>query len=32
MEQIYGWMRQLPVIGFNSGKNDLNAIKHFLIP
>ena len=25
-------MRQLPVIGFNSGKYDLNAIKQFLIP
>ena len=28
----YGWMHQLPVIGFNSGKYDLNAIKQFLIP
>ena len=25
-------MHQLPVIGFNSGKYDLNAIKQFLIP
>ena len=25
-------MRQLPVIGFNSGKYDLNAVKQFLIP
>ena len=25
-------MRQLPVIGFNSGSYDLNAIKQFLIP
>ena len=25
-------MRQLPVIGFNSGNYDLNAIKQFLIP
>ena len=32
MGQMYGWMRQLPVIGFNSGKYDLNAIKQFLIP
>ena len=32
MGQLYGWMRQLPVIGFNSGKYDLNAIKQFLIP
>ena len=30
--QLYGWMPQLPVIGFNSGKYDLNAIKQFLIP
>ena len=32
MGQLYGWMRQLPVIGFNSGNYDLNAIKQFLIP
>ena len=32
MGQFYGWMHQLPVIGFNSGKYDLNAIKQFLIP
>ena len=32
MGQHYGWMHQLPVIGFNSGKYDLNAIKQFLIP
>ena len=32
MGQLYGWMHQLPVIGFNSGKNDLNAIKQFPIP
>ena len=30
MGQLYGWMRQLPVIGFNSGKYDLNAIKQFM--
>ena len=30
--QLYGWMHQLPVIGFNSGKYDLNAIKQLLIP
>ena len=29
---LYGWMHQLPVIGFNSGKYDLNAITQFLIP
>ena len=32
MGQLYGWMHQLPVIGFNSGKYDLNAIKQFFIP
>ena len=32
MGQLYGWMYQLPVIGFNSGTYDLNAIKQFLIP
>ena len=32
MGQLYGWMHQLPVIGFNSGKYYLNAIKQFLIP
>ena len=32
MGQLYGWMHKLPVIGFNSGKYDLNAIKQFLIP
>ena len=32
MGQLYGWMHQLPVIGFNSDKYDLNAIKQFLIP
>ena len=31
MGQLYGWMHQLPFIGFNSGKYDLNAIKQFLI-
>ena len=32
MGQLYGWMHQLPVIGFNSGKYDLNAIIQFIIP
>ena len=32
MGQLYGWLHQLPVIGFNSGKYDLNAIKKFLTP
>ena len=31
MEQLHGWLRQLPVIGFNSYKYDLNVIKQFLI-
>ena len=31
MGQLYGWMHQLPVIGFNSGKYDLNAIKQLLV-
>ena len=32
MGQLYGWLRQLPIIDFNSGKYDLNVIKQFLIP
>ena len=32
MQQLYSWLRQLPVIGFNSGRYDLNVIKQFLIP
>ena len=32
MGQLYGWMRQLPVVGFNSGSYDLNVIKQFLVP
>ena len=31
MGQLYGWMHQFPVIVFNSGKYDLNAIKQFLV-
>ena len=30
--QLLGWLHQLPVIGFNSGKYDLNVIKQFFIP
>ena len=30
--QLYGWMRQLPVVGFNSGQYDLNVVKQFLVP
>ena len=32
MGQLYGWMHQLLVIGFNSDSYDLNAMKQFLIP
>ena len=30
--QLLGWLHQLPVIGFNSGKYDLNVIKQFFVP
>ena len=30
--QLLGWVHQLPVIGFNSGKYDLNVVKQFFIP
>ena len=30
--QLLGWVHQLPVIGFNSGKYDLNVIKQFFVP
>ena len=32
MKQLYGWMHQLPVVGFNSGQYDLNIVKQFLVP
>ena len=31
-DQLFSWLQQLPVIGFNSGKYDLNMIKRFFIP
>ena len=31
-EQLHGWLHQLPVIGFNSGKYDLNMIKRSFVP
>ena len=31
-KQLQTWLRQLPVIGFNSGHYDLNVIKKFYIP
>ena len=30
--QLLGWLRQLPVIGFNSGRYDLNVVKKFFMP
>ena len=30
--QLLGWLHHLPVIGFNSGKYDLNVIKQFFVP
>ena len=30
--QLQAWLHQLPVIGFNSSKCDLNAIKRFFVP
>ena len=30
--QLLGWSHQLPVIGFNSGKYNLNVIKQFFVP
>ena len=32
MGQLFGWLQQLHVIGFNSGKYDINVIKRFFIP
>ena len=31
-KQLQAWLQQLPVIGFNSGRYDLNAIKRFFVP
>ena len=30
--QLQVWLHQLPVVGFNSGRYDLNAIKRFFVP
>ena len=30
--QLHGWLHQLPVIGFNSGKYNLNMIKRSFVP
>ena len=32
IQQLYSWLRQLSVIGFNSGRYDLNFIKKLFIP
>ena len=32
MKQLHDWLHKLLVIGFNSGKYDLNAVKQFLVP
>ena len=32
MGQLFGWLQQLPVIAFNSGKYDINVIKRFFVP
>ena len=31
-KQLQTWLRQLTVIGFNSGKYDLNVVKKFFVP
>ena len=31
LDQLFSWLQQLPVIGFNSGKYDLNMIKRFFV-
>ena len=32
LDQLFSWLQQLPVIGFNSGKYDLNMIKRSFVP
>ena len=31
-EKLHAYLNELPVLGFNSGKYDLNAVKEFLFP
>ena len=31
-KQLQAWLHHLPVLGFNSGRYDLNAIKKFFVP
>ena len=32
MEQLLAWLHQMPVLGFNSGRYNINTVKQFLIP
>ena len=32
LDQLFSWLHQLPVIGFNSGRYDLNVVKKFFVP
>ena len=32
MKQLHDWLHKIRVIGFNSGKYDLNAVKQVLVP
>ena len=32
LDQLFSWLHQLPVVGFNSGKYDLNMIKRSFVP
>ena len=32
MKQLNDWLHKLPIIGFNSGKYDLNVVEQFLVP
>ena len=32
LDQLFSWLHKLPVIGFNSGKYDLNMIKRSFVP
>ena len=31
-EKLHAYLNELPVLGFNSGKYDVNAVKEFLFP
>ena len=32
LKQLQAWLHQLPVLGFNSAKYDLNTIKRLFVP